>query len=188
VILTVLVLVLGIIPYTIAIREGRTAHREAARARLAESQAWAEQARDLRRGKGCQRKSFGTLTWRRLALIGLSGQPGRRIRSLEILQKSRCEIHPSLELRNEAIACLALSDMRIARDMASLRRSGFCNPAGSELSAVRPRVMPQGVLLYIKHRDDKEIMALKAAGTAGSASRMWFSPNGPLPCRVLPWR
>lgn len=43
-----------------------------------------------------------------------SGQPGRRFDSLEALRQA-AEIRPSIELRNEAIACLTLPDIRPLR-------------------------------------------------------------------------
>jgi WD40 repeat protein/tRNA A-37 threonylcarbamoyl transferase component Bud32 len=43
-----------------------------------------------------------------------SGQPGRRFKSLEALA-SASSIRPSLELRNEAVACLGLADARLLR-------------------------------------------------------------------------
>jgi WD40 repeat protein len=44
----------------------------------------------------------------------LSGVPGRRFESLEVIKKAAA-IRPSSELRNEAIACLALLDVRVAK-------------------------------------------------------------------------
>jgi len=174
-VLTVLVLVLGIIPYTIAIREGRTARREAARARLAESQAWAEQARASGAERDAKEKLWNSYLAQARA-NRLSGQPGRRIRSLEILQKAAA-IHPSLELRNEAIACLALSDMRIARDWQVSVEAGSTIQLDPSYQRYAKSDASGRITLY-QTWDDKEIMSLKAAGTAGSASRMWFSPNG----------
>lgn len=43
-----------------------------------------------------------------------SGQAGRRFNSLEALAKA-AEIRPTLELRNEAIACMAMADLRVAK-------------------------------------------------------------------------
>jgi hypothetical protein len=45
-----------------------------------------------------------------------SGQMGRRFESLAAIQKAAA-IRPSLELRNEAIACMALLDLRVAKEM-----------------------------------------------------------------------
>jgi len=42
-----------------------------------------------------------------------SGQAGRRFGSLDALKKA-ARIRPSLDLRNEAIACLALTDLRVS--------------------------------------------------------------------------
>jgi hypothetical protein len=46
-----------------------------------------------------------------------SGRPGRRFESLEVLAKA-AKIKPGIDLRNEAIACMALTDLRL------LKRSG----------------------------------------------------------------
>src|SRR5206468_3815335 len=43
-----------------------------------------------------------------------SGRAGRRFESLEALRKA-AELRPTLELRNEAIACLALTDLRVTK-------------------------------------------------------------------------
>jgi serine/threonine protein kinase/WD40 repeat protein len=44
-----------------------------------------------------------------------SGRPGRRFDSLEALRKAAA-IRPSLELRNEAIGCIALADLRVIKE------------------------------------------------------------------------
>lgn len=79
------------------LREAQRADRETARARVAE-----EQAREqLRQSLLAQAQA------RRLSALS-----GRRLDSLEALRRA-AEIRPSLELRNEAIACLALDDLRL---------------------------------------------------------------------------
>jgi serine/threonine protein kinase/WD40 repeat protein len=45
-----------------------------------------------------------------------SGQPGQRFKGLELLAKA-ARINPTLELRNEAIACLSMPDMRRVRTL-----------------------------------------------------------------------
>ncbi len=44
-----------------------------------------------------------------------SGRAGRRFESMDVLKKA-AEIRPALALRNEAIGCLALSDLRVVRE------------------------------------------------------------------------
>jgi serine/threonine protein kinase/WD40 repeat protein len=44
-----------------------------------------------------------------------SGRAGRRFDSLDVLTKAAA-IRPSLELRNEAVACMALNDLRLSND------------------------------------------------------------------------
>ncbi len=47
-----------------------------------------------------------------------SGRAGRRFDSLEVLKKA-AEIRPAAELRNEAIACMAMTDLRLASEWQS---------------------------------------------------------------------
>ena len=71
-----------------------------------------------------------------------SGRAGRRFESLDVLKKA-AEIRPALELRNEAIGCLALPDLRVLREWhgnradpalvsvdADLRLCARCEPGG----------------------------------------------------------
>src|SRR5207237_1968945 len=87
-------------PYFMAIKEARHATREAGRARLAEADAkeklWGAYLAQAQAGR-----------W--------SHRPGRRFDGLELLKKA-AEIRPSLELRNEAIACMALTDLRTLKE------------------------------------------------------------------------
>jgi WD40 repeat protein len=53
----------------------------------------------------------------------LSGRVGRRFESLEVLKKA-VAIRPSIELRNEAIACMALADVRKTKSWVT-RRDGI---------------------------------------------------------------
>ncbi len=93
-------LVLGVAPYYWVLREARVAHAEAARARVAETeskqQLWRAYLAEARAGR-----------W--------SHQAGRRFEGLELLKRAAA-IRPSPELRNEAIACMALTDFRIMRE------------------------------------------------------------------------
>src|SRR6185503_8441848 len=50
-----------------------------------------------------------------------SGRAGHRFDSLNVL-KTAAEIRPSLELRNEAIACVSMLDVRPVK---TIERSGF---------------------------------------------------------------
>jgi hypothetical protein len=102
-----------------------------------------------------------------------SGQPGQRIKGLELLAKA-ARINPTLELRNEAIACLAMPDLRRVRTVEtggasdrevafdpSLERYVYCDERG-------------GISLR-RLSDNQEIRRLQAAGRAE-----WprFSPDG----------
>lgn len=53
-----------------------------------------------------------------------SGRPGRRFNSLEALRQAAA-IRPSVELRNEAIACMALADLRVAAEWEGFPSPGY---------------------------------------------------------------
>jgi WD40 repeat protein len=95
----VAIMVLGAFPYYLAIKEAQRARQEAAHARQAE----ADGQEKLRRAYLAEAQAG---RW--------SHRAGRRFESLNRL-KQAAQIRPSLELRNEAIACLALTDLRLAR-------------------------------------------------------------------------
>jgi len=105
---SVAVMVLGAFPYFMAIKEARHATRDAGRARLAEAD-----AKEKLSGAYLAQAQAGR--W--------SHRPGRRFGGLELLKKA-AEIRPSLELRNEAIACMALSDLRLVTDLPAIPETG----------------------------------------------------------------
>ncbi len=80
-----------------ATRQQRTAETQRLRAETAERQTreqlWTSSVAQARSGR-------------------LSGRPGRRFDSLDAVARATA-IRPSIELRNEAIACLALTDLRV---------------------------------------------------------------------------
>src|SRR5207247_7964178 len=87
-----------------AVMEAQRADREAKRARLAE----ADSREKLRMSYLAQAQAG---RWSRRA--------GRNFEGLELLKKA-AEIRPSLELRNEAIACMALSDLRLLTELQAI--------------------------------------------------------------------
>jgi WD40 repeat protein len=107
----------------------RKADRESGRAtqqqQLAEArQAEAEQER--RRERRARRDATEKLWQSYLAEARarrFSGRTGRRFRALDVLTKAAA-IRPSLALRNEAIACMAIADIRFEK------RSIFCPARG----------------------------------------------------------
>ncbi len=105
-----------------------------------------------------------------------SGRRGRRFDSLEALVKAAA-IRPSLELRNEAIACLALPDVRVERRISAASArigSGLVFDAAYERYA---SVSPEGTISIRKASDDQELLSL--AGPPNPVwVNVWFSPNG----------
>jgi WD40 repeat protein len=95
----VAVMLLGAVPYYVAIREARAAKREAKNALLAKADA--------------QEKLWDSYLQQAKA-SRMSSRLGRRSEALEALKKA-AEIRPDPRLRNEAIACLALTDLRVAK-------------------------------------------------------------------------
>ena len=103
-----------------------------------------------------------------------SGRPGRRFKSLEALA-SAAAIRPSLDLRNEAIACLALVDLRVAKEW-----EGF--PPGSYGLAFDAKLErytvsdAKGNLSLRAVDDNREIVRLPGPGNPAWVVR--FSPSG----------
>ena len=93
-----------------------------------------------------------------------SGRAGRRFNSLEALGKAAA-IRPSLELRNEAIACIALPDVRLQRSLCSDsrgRRLGFAiNEQFERYACLRE----DGTLRIYRVSDEKELLVLPGIGT-----------------------
>ena len=97
-----------------------------------------------------------------------SGQAGRRFDSL-IAISNAAAIRPSLELRSEAIACLALSDVRLLQDFPSPASGGaVCLDAEGRLRAVAER---DGPIIVRRTEDDAELFRLPLATT--NVLRFW---------------
>jgi len=88
-----------------------------------------------------------------------SRRAGQRFESLEALRKAAA-IKPSLELRNEAIACLALADLRITRELIDVRdgRAGAVFDHEYQRYA-RPNT--NGSMSIYRMADGRELMRLK---------------------------
>jgi len=108
-----------------------------------------------------------------------SGQAGRRFESLAALQKAAA-VRPTLDLRNEAIACLALLDMRVAKSWEG------CPGDLTEITSIffdsrlerYARSDSKGNISVREVEGDKEIIRLPGSGKP--AWLMQFSPNGKL--------
>jgi serine/threonine protein kinase/WD40 repeat protein len=109
-----------------------------------------------------------------LSRTGLSGQ---RFASLEILAKA-ARIHPTIEVRNELISCLTLSDVRMKKQAKFHRTSSesqICYDAKIERYAVNEG--GEGCVTVYNESDDSEFAVLKSAGF--SVDRIGgFSPDG----------
>jgi serine/threonine protein kinase/WD40 repeat protein len=103
-----------------------------------------------------------------------SRQPGQRFASLEVLAKAAA-IRSDAELRNEAIACLALHDIRVARQLAG--EAGI-TPVGAldSWNGLYARVDMLGKISIRRLADDTEVATLPGFGNQGVFLR--FSPNG----------
>jgi eukaryotic-like serine/threonine-protein kinase len=103
-----------------------------------------------------------------------SGQVGQRAQALEELAAA-ARLNPSLELRNEAIACLALTDLQLAKSW-----EGY--PKGSTTLVFDRRFEryarsdSQGNITVRRVVDDVEL--LKLPGPGRHAYNLCFSPNG----------
>lgn len=163
VIAVVAAMVLGVAPYAWALFEARRARQAASRAQAAEA---ASQER-LRSSYLAQAHA-----WR------LTSQAGRRAEALKVL-KAAAVIRPSLELRNEAIACLALLELQVKKVWPPF-------PDGSSIGSFDAAyeryvlVRTNGPLSIRRGVDDVELMELP--GYTPPVSPCYpvfqFSPNG----------
>jgi len=109
--------------------------------------------------------------------IRWSGRPGRRFESLAALSNAAA-MRPSMELRDEAIACMGLFDVRVRRQwrVASkpLSIQGLVFDARMERYAW---AHPEGDITIHRLADDREILRLAGPGPRNQAS-LCFSPDG----------
>jgi eukaryotic-like serine/threonine-protein kinase len=125
--------------------------------------------------------------------------PGQRFKSLEAIAEA-AHIRPSLELRNEAIACMALVDVRDERVWAEALETdrleystGVAFDSDLEHYAYTDA---SGDVRVCSVEDEKVLVVLK--GESGAADYLRFSPNGrylaarhtraPRPLRIWDWR
>jgi len=113
-----------------------------------------------------------------------SGRAGRRFESLEVLGKAAA-IRPSLELRNEAIACLTLADIRLLKQSEALKKQkeSVCLDRNKERYA---QADERGDVHVCRVSDDKQLMLLPG-GLADQPKPeimqrlvLGFSPDGQL--------
>ncbi|HEY5915581.1 MAG TPA: serine/threonine-protein kinase [Verrucomicrobiae bacterium] len=105
-----------------------------------------------------------------------SGRAGRRFESLAALREAAA-IRPSLELRNEAIACLTLPDVQVQSMLRSDfpgRCVGFAFDSRFERYAWKHE---DGSITICRVRDQVELASLPSK-TRTDAALLYFSPNG----------
>jgi serine/threonine protein kinase/WD40 repeat protein len=106
-----------------------------------------------------------------------STQPGRRFNGLELLRKA-ADIRPSLDLRNEAIACLALTDVRLLRDI----ETGLPGDGSAGIFRVSPAddlyviAETSGTLRLRRVADDAPVAEFHGYGAP--YGEVGFSPDG----------
>jgi WD40 repeat protein len=136
------------------------------KARLAE-QAAADQLRETHEA---QRETYAV----QARSLRSGGQPGRRFEALEVLAKAAL-IRPGPDLRDEAIACMALVDLRVAQEW-PIHIPSFSRPAADwkfDRYAVGDE---RGSLAIHSLEDDRLLQSLPGFGTRCQA--MQFSPDG----------
>jgi WD40 repeat protein len=106
-----------------------------------------------------------------------SGQPGRRFKSLEALANA-AEIRIGLDLRNEAIACLVLADLRPAKSWQPQSRFANGHPCVAFDARLETYAEADvgGNIVIRRIRDDGEICRLPGAGAEYGAFSL--SPDG----------
>jgi WD40 repeat protein len=105
-----------------------------------------------------------------------SSRPGRNFDSLDALTEAAA-LRPSLELRNEAIACMALPDLRLARqwDYGIPRFYGLAFDAELDRYAFSDG---HGTISIRRFADNRELLRLPGGGVP--AWVLQFSPDGRL--------
>jgi eukaryotic-like serine/threonine-protein kinase len=105
-----------------------------------------------------------------------SGRVGRRFDSLDAIAKAAA-IRSTPELRNEAIACMALSDLKLIKRLP--RPSGARTFALNEEMTQYAVLRTSGEISIHEVRDDRELLRLPAIGEQGRCL-YGFSHNGKL--------
>jgi WD40 repeat protein/serine/threonine protein kinase len=108
-----------------------------------------------------------------------SGQPGRHFMSLAALLDA-AQVHPSLELRNEAAACIPLVDLQPGRQWRQSERF-FDQPLGVAFDAELARYALSDVHGGVSvRRVNDNLETVHLDGFGASAMDLRFSPDGQL--------
>jgi serine/threonine protein kinase/WD40 repeat protein len=115
----------------------------------------------------------------RAGMARLSGQAGQQFASLELLA-SAAHIRPGDDVRDEAIACLALADLKVARDWEGYPRldTALAFDAGLERYARGDDAGQISVRRVAE--DDSQLVSLRALGPETDSTWAAFSPDGRL--------
>jgi WD40 repeat protein len=105
----------------------------------------------------------------------VSGQPGRRFASLEVLAKAAA-LRPDLDVRNEVIACLPLLDLRLVRrwEFQARQERVFFEPTLDRYAVVNAG----GNVSLRQWTDDAERNRLSAPSAHAGGGLALFSPDG----------
>jgi WD40 repeat protein/tRNA A-37 threonylcarbamoyl transferase component Bud32 len=140
---------------------------------------WRQTAAALRKVEKAEREAVDRLWGSYLAQARAnrwSGRAGRRFDSLEVLRQAAA-IRPSLELRNEAIACFTLTDGRVAQQWPTAAGSlALCDPNCERFAWWNPA---EGLAVY-RVSDRTELQRLPGSAGPLPVRRLCFSPNGEL--------
>jgi WD40 repeat protein len=151
------VMVLGVVPYTLAIRSAVRARRSEADLRIELHNSYLAQIRAGRLSHEAGQKRFGGLQ----------------------LASKAAHIRTSVELRNEVIACLALPDIRFVK-----RREAEASwPVAigfAESNVMYAKSAGNGDYKIRNFMDGREIASLPCSGEQGLEKK--FSPDGKLFC------
>jgi serine/threonine protein kinase/WD40 repeat protein/Tfp pilus assembly protein PilF len=124
--------------------------------------------------------------WAQARASRWSGRPGRRLDSLDAIAKAAAlvrsldftdEAERLGQLRNEAIAAMALTDIRVGREW----ESGVDKVSGCAFDAKQERYAvsdPQGNVSVRRTADGREIVRLPNPGRGLHAYQLRFSPDG----------
>ncbi len=134
----------------------RSAHNARGAERIATDRLWDSYLAQARAGRG-------------------SNRPGRRFDSLAVLRKA-AGMRPSLEVRNEAIACMAITDLRITRQWKP--ELTYRSAAFDEQLEHYALGLPDGVISIRGVADDSQRALLAGFGVQPVVLR--FSPHGRL--------
>ena len=154
------VILLGAVPYYIAIKAARVARHEAANASLAKADA--------------EEKLWDSY-FHQARAARMSSRLDRRSEALSALQKA-AEIRPDPRLRNEAIACLALTELRVAKewDTEIDSESVGCFDRNYDRFVIAP--ISNNWISIQRVTDGAEVMRL--SGFTPPLGRLRFSPDG----------